>query len=266
MKLWKKCRIAWMIFLTIGISGLLNVLHVRSSVSFLTCRTCESMDFRNQALDFRLYERLKKEIPETAFSRVLTATMLEGKFYPGRLSADTSVYDRYKRKEFQQLEKGYRAVWADLCCFPVKTEDAIFYENTFGQLRTFGGNRIHEGTDIFGEKDLSGYYPVISMTSGVVEQVGWLPLGGYRVGIRSENGGYFYYAHLSGYSRGFQSGEYIEAGEILGFMGNTGYGPEGTAGAFPVHLHLGIYIRTPFSEEMSVNPYYVLRAAEEKTL
>ena len=37
----------------------------------------------------------------------------------------------------------------------------------------------------------------------------------------------------------------VQAGEILGFMGNTGYGQEGTSGRFPVHLHLGIYITTP---------------------
>jgi murein DD-endopeptidase MepM/ murein hydrolase activator NlpD len=97
------------------------------------------------------------------------------------------------------------------------------------------------------------------MTDGVVEKIGWLPLGGYRIGIRSPHGGYFYYAHLSGYEKKFQEGESIEAGDILGYMGNTGYGTEGTKGKFPVHLHLGIYIRTPQTEELSVDPYWILR-------
>ena len=52
--------------------------------------------------------------------------------------------------------------------------------------------------------------------------------------------------------------------EILGFMGDTGYGSEGTKGKFPVHLHLGIYIQTPYSREMSVNPYWVLKAVQKK--
>lgn len=102
------------------------------------------------------------------------------------------------------------------------------------------------------------------MADGSVEAVGWLPLGGYRIGIRSPSGGYFYYAHLSSYERDWKEGDSIKAGEILGFMGDTGYGSEGTKGKFPVHLHLGIYIQTPYSREMSVNPYWVLKAVQKK--
>ena len=87
---------------------------------------------------------------------------------------------------------------------------------------------------------------------------------GYRIGIRSPSGGYFYYAHLSSYERDWKEGDSIKAGEILGFMGDTGYGSEGTKGKFPVHLHLGIYIQTPYSREMSVNPYWVLKAVQKK--
>ena len=107
---------------------------------------------------------------------------------------------------------------------------------------------------------------MISMTDGTVEQIGWLPLGGYRIGIRSDHGGYFYYAHLSEYERDFREGEQIEAGDILGYMGNTGYGAEGTVGQFPVHLHLGIYINTSSGEELSVNPYWVLRAIHKNII
>ena len=103
------------------------------------------------------------------------------------------------------------------------------------------------------------------MTSGTVEKIGWLPLGGYRIGIRAPHGGYFYYAHLKEYEKIFQPGETVEAGEILGYMGDTGYGEEGTTGRFPVHLHLGIYIFSPDGEELSVNPYYILRTMEKKT-
>ena len=61
-----------------------------------------------------------------------------------------------------------------------------------------------------------------------------------------------------------KSGEKVQAGDILGFMGDTGYGEEGTVGAFPVHLHLGIYICTANFEELSVNPYWILKAAQKK--
>ncbi|MCI5902037.1 MAG: M23 family metallopeptidase [Blautia sp.] len=264
MNLGRKWWIAAFAVLTVAVSVLTNVIDMRSSVSILTYRSCESMDFRKQELDPHLYKKLICEVPSSAFSQVLTVTMLDGKFHPAVLSTNAARYRKYKKGEFRELEQCYQAVWEDIFCFPVKTDESVFFENTFGEPRTYGGTRTHEGTDIYGEKNLSGYYPIQSMTSGTVEQVGWLPLGGYRIGIRALHGGYFYYAHLSGYSRDFRVGETVNAGDLLGFMGNTGYGPEGTAGVFPVHLHLGIYIRTPYSDEMSVNPYYVLKASEIK--
>ena len=105
---------------------------------------------------------------------------------------------------------------------------------------------------------------MISMTDGKIEKIGWLPLGGYRIGIRSPHGGYFYYAHLASYHKYFQTGEAVEAGQILGFMGDTGYAEQGKSRMFPVHLHLGIYINPQGKEELSVNPYYVLQAMEKK--
>lgn len=139
----------------------------------------------------------------------------------------------------------------------------VRYENSWMFERTYGGARGHEGCDLMPPTDISDYYEVVSMTDGVVEQVGWLPLGGWRIGIRSPSGGYFYYAHLSSYSRAFSVGERVTAGETLGMMGDTGYGEEGTSGKFAVHLHLGIYIRTEHTEELSVNPYWILRFLEQ---
>ena len=76
--------------------------------------------------------------------------------------------------------------------------------------------------------------------------------------------GIFYYAHLSGYEANIRKGQTVAAGDILGYMGNTGYGSEGTRGKFPVHLHLGIYIEVPFQKELSVNPYWLLKIFEKK--
>ena len=50
-------------------------------------------------------------------------------------------------------------------------------------------------------------------------------------------------------------------------MGDSGYGAqEGTVGNFPVHLHVGIYLKTDNYEELSVNPYWVLRYLEKRRL
>ena len=55
------------------------------------------------------------------------------------------------------------------------------------------------------------------------------------------------------------------AGELLGYMGDSGYGEEGTTGKFDVHLHVGIYFYKN-GEEISLNPYFLLKALENKKL
>lgn len=109
----------------------------------------------------------------------------------------------------------------------------------------------------------AGELEVQSVSDGTVEQMGWLELGGYRVGIRSPGGLYFYYAHLDSYAAGLQKGDTVKAGTLLGYMGDTGYGQEGTRGKFPVHLHFGVYYDKN-GEEKTIDPYRLLRCLETK--
>ena len=168
----------------------------------------------------------------------------------------------------QEMER-YLEFWADLQYFPVagpfcKEKERFYFQDSWHEKRRYKGERLHEGCDIFGSCARKDYYPVVSMTDGRVEQIGWLPLGGWRIGIRSPGGGYFYYAHLSSYGAAFQKGDRVKAGEILGFLGDSGYGAEGTTGKFPPHLHLGIYVRTEEKEEYALNPYPVLQFLQSK--
>ena len=217
----------------------------RSTVSVLKKDCAASAEFRQQDLSPELYRQLT-----------------ESGLYPSDW-CDLTFYLLYKKSCYLQLKNYYEAIWGNLQYFPVASDD-ISYEDSWMDSRTYGGNRHHEGTDLFGPVSQSGYYPIISITDGIVEQKGWLPLGGYRIGIRSDSGGYFYYAHLSSYEEDFTPGDRVQAGEILGFMGNTGYGQEGTSERFPVHLHLGIYITTPEGQDISVNPYHVLQCLRKK--
>ena len=109
-----------------------------------------------------------------------------------------------------------------------------------------------------------GIYPVLSISDGTVTNLGWLEKGGYRIGITSNSGTYYYYAHLESYSN-LKEGDAVEAGELLGYMGDSGYGPEGTVGQFDVHLHFGIYLYRDGSE-ISFNPYYLLKYLEKHKL
>ncbi|MEI3205007.1 MAG: M23 family metallopeptidase [Lachnospiraceae bacterium] len=171
------------------------------------------------------------------------------------------AFQTYRPLELKDFQNALSAVWDDLEEFPVSCEPT--YEDSWLFERSFGGERHHEGCDLMPPENRRDFYPVRSMTDGVVEKIGWLTLGGWRIGIRSFRGGYFYYAHLSSYARDFQEGDLVSAGDLLGYMGDSGYGPEGTTEKFDVHLHVGIYIEGKNQEEISVNPYWPLRYLEE---
>lgn len=145
------------------------------------------------------------------------------------------------------------AIEEELKCFPVPKQylDEISYEDTYGAARQNGG---HEGCDIMDLQNEAGRIPIVSATDGSVTNLGWLYLGGYRIGITSKSGIYFYYAHLDSYAANMCVGKEVKAGELLGFMGNTGEGEEGTKDKFDVHLHFGIYIKEEGNEK-AVNPY-----------
>lgn len=158
---------------------------------------------------------------------------------------------------------------SELKYFPLASDsgnaEECHYENSWGNPRTYGGNRRHEGTDLMTTENQRGIYPVISMTDGTLEQLGWLKLGGWRVGIRSASGVYYYYAHLESYAQDLTEGMSVKAGQFLGFAGDSGYGEEGTTGQFDVHLHVGIYILTEDGDK-AVNPYPYMKTLEKNKL
>lgn len=133
--------------------------------------------------------------------------------------------------------------------FPLPLDSDYGYEDGFGDGRSFGGERSHEGIDIIVEKGT----PVLSVCNGVVTQKGWLTLGGWRIGVTDAFGVYHYYAHLSSYAD-VEVGDAVSAGDVLGYVGSTGYGPEGTDDQMIPHLHFGLYV-----DDVAVNPYDYLR-------
>lgn len=186
---------------------------------------------------------------------------------------DKNIFAQMKKVEdlevYEELHYYYSMLFQDLEYFPVPLQkdgmETVYYDNSWGAARTYGGERVHEGCDLMASKDQRGFYPILSVSDGVVENIGWLPLGGYRIGIRAPHGAYFYYAHLYSYAPEIKKDDEVKAGQLLGFMGDSGYGEEGTTGQFPVHLHFGVYINSK-EGEMSVNPYPMLKYLEEHKL
>lgn len=202
------------------------------------------------------------------YLRILVLTNAE----PKPLTAEELEIARQNTKDNENY-KFLDAVWQDAKYFPVPASSSrnekytVNFENSWMAERTVGGKRGHEGCDIIPEHNFRDYYPVVSMSDGVIEKMGWLYLGGYRIGIRSPNGVYFYYAHLSEYAPDLKVGDEVSAGTLLGFMGDTGYSEvPGTTGNFIVHLHVGIYINYEDYGEISLNPYFVLKELEENRI
>jgi len=111
------------------------------------------------------------------------------------------------------------------------------WTNTWGAPRfgpAPGEVRTHEGQDVFcryGD-------PVLAAERGIVEfDAG--ALGGKVARLRRRNGGYWYYAHLSGWNtRRFSSGDEVRPGDVIGYCGASGNARGGSP-----HVHFGWYGR-----------------------
>jgi hypothetical protein len=114
--------------------------------------------------------------------------------------------------------------------FPVYGNSS--YADTYGALRSDVPGGWHHGDDIFAALGA----PVLAVEHGTVFSVGWNKVGGWRLWLRDDRGNQFYYAHLSAYSPYAVNGAIVSAGDVLGFVGNTG-DAEGT----PYHLHFEVH-------------------------
>lgn len=144
--------------------------------------------------------------------------------------------------------------------FPLAKGTYKPYTDNYGVSRDWSPNgqtpRSHEGVDIPAAKGT----PVYSATAGIIINIGWNTYGGWRLTIRADDTTVLYYAHLSKYADGMKMGAQVRKGQLIGYVGNTGYGPEGTEGKFEPHLHFGIY-KTAGSWT-SIDPYPYLRRWE----
>ena len=104
--------------------------------------------------------------------------------------------------------------------------------------------RLHSGVDISG----TGYgSPIYAAKAGVVTEVKYhYNLGNY-VEIKHENGYYTRYLHMASLSRYVKVGDYVNMGDTIGDMGNSGYS-KGT------HLHFEIWYGKPYGGGQSYNP------------
>jgi murein DD-endopeptidase MepM/ murein hydrolase activator NlpD len=125
--------------------------------------------------------------------------------------------------------------------FPVDGPNS--FSNTWGAPRS--GGRTHKGTDIFTARNT----PLVACVSGTITSTSPTDsgLGGITVHLKKGNTTY-YYAHLSSIKSGIHAGVHVNAGQVIGYAGNTGNASGGA-----VHLHFEIR-----PNGVAVNPYPIL--------
>jgi murein DD-endopeptidase MepM/ murein hydrolase activator NlpD len=125
------------------------------------------------------------------------------------------------------------------------------FSDTFGAPRATTG--WHHGEDIFAALGA----PVLAVADGTVFSVGWNRVGGNRLWLRDRAGNEFYYAHLAAFSPLAVDGGRVVAGDVIGFVGNTG-----DAETTPYHLHFEIHPSSLLflGYDGVVNAYPYLRA------
>jgi murein DD-endopeptidase MepM/ murein hydrolase activator NlpD len=135
--------------------------------------------------------------------------------------------------------------------FPVYGPSA--YGDTFGAPRGDVSGGWHHGDDIFAPLGA----PILAVADGTVFSVGWNDVGGWRLWLRDTQGNEFYYAHLSAYTSLAVDGRRVHAGDVLGFVGNTG---DAATTPFPLHFEVHPVSLLFLGYDGAVNPTQYLDA------
>jgi murein DD-endopeptidase MepM/ murein hydrolase activator NlpD len=226
-----------------------------------------------------IYELSEKY--SVSFSKLLTVYALDNRFFPEKSQTVTDMlaieknyilnYDVIDQKYPLSDYSGYygviSSIFGEIKAFPVQfgfTSEDYMFGNSFGAERSFGEEGIHNGTDILDRENIRGRVGAVSMTDGYVSDMGWSVKDGYFISIVTYNGTTYYYARFDSLAPGLSKGAVVNAGELLGFMGDTGMSKTvGETKNFPVHLHIGISPKTALTKAIFwINPDYILKFAE----
>ena len=141
---------------------------------------------------------------------------------------------------------------------PIAANYNFSHYDDFGASRSYGYKRTHLGHDLMGSIGT----PIIAVESGIIEALGWNQYGGWRIGIRSFDGKrYYYYAHLRKnhpYVQGLAEGQTVKAGDVIGYLGMTGYSSTENVNNINVpHLHFGVQLIFDESQKDGSNQIWI---------
>ena len=213
-------------------------------ISYLACKNGNNFkNFKKSDLDSLVN---KLENGETMES--LTKNSKNYNYYYESYSAVLSEFIGYDSNE----QYGVKAF------LPIAKNYSFTHYDDFGKSRSYGFQRTHLGNDLMGSIGT----PIIAVESGTIEHLGWNQFGGWRIGIRSFDGKrYYYYAHLRKnhpYVTGLKEGDTVEAGDVIGYLGMTGYSIKENVNNVNIpHLHFGIQLIFDESQVDSPNEIWI---------
>lgn len=213
------------------------------------------------------FDRYKSADMDSFVKKLQTSTVEEitkdMKYYPYYLKAYTAVLGGLVGKYRENGGEKYGLIGYS----PIAKTFPYSDGDDFGAKRTYGYTRPHLGHDMMAATGT----PVIAVESGVVEALGWNQYGGWRIGIRSfDTQRYYYYAHLRQnrpYAQGLAVGSTVKAGDVIGYVGRTGYSTKENVNNIQVsHLHFGLELIFDESQKESNNEIWIDAYALTKLL
>jgi len=123
----------------------------------------------------------------------------------------------------------------------------VLWGDPYGALRLGVPGKWHHGDDLFAPLGT----PVVAVADGTVGDVGWEKIGGWRLWLTNAAGDAFYYAHLAGFTPLALHATHVRAGQVLGFVGNTG---DADGGAYHAHFEVHPASLRSLGEDGAVNP------------
>lgn len=218
--------------------------------------------------DFKKYQA--KDLDELAAKltqeqKTMEELTAEREHYPYYLESYTAVlgglvgeYDLEKLVDEDREEKVWEQNYGLKAFNPIARGYDYSDSDDFGNSRSYGYKRPHLGHDMFGQTGT----PIVAVESGYIEALGWNKYGGWRIGIRSfDKKRYYYYAHLRQnfpYNKTLEEGSIITAGDVIGYMGHTGYSETENVNNIKVtHLHWGLQLIFDESQKEGNNEIWI---------
>jgi murein DD-endopeptidase MepM/ murein hydrolase activator NlpD len=132
--------------------------------------------------------------------------------------------------------------------FPVAAPVDFIDSWGYPRMAGTGYAHWHQGTDIMGPYGA----PLIAAENGTIAKLGDASLGGKKLWVKGDGGTSYYYAHLSAFVPGMANGDRVCAGQVVGYLGDSG-NAQGT----PPHLHFEIHP----DGGAATNPYPILQTS-----